>query len=391
MRIGIDASNIRRGGGVTHLVEILRAADPQRLGISDVVVWANREVLQQIEDRSWLTKRHHRYLEKSLAFRASWQRYLLRHDAISQGCDLLFFPGGTNSSGFRPAVVMSQNLLPFELRELRRYGFSSLTVKLLLLRATQSTSFRNASGVVLLSRYAKQVIERAMGRGFKRCSVIPHGINSRFLMAPRRQRPQSEFTSTEPCRVVYVSIVDQYKHQWHVVTAVAELRRMGYCVELELIGPYYLPALKRLQKSITKQSAKDFVHYRGAVDYAELHTRYRSADINIFASSCENMPNILLEGMAAGLPIACSNRGPMPEVLGEGGVYFDPEDPGDIRRALSLLIESAELRSRKSEISFKRASQFSWQKTADDTFAYLAEIARQECESSEGMARHKPA
>jgi len=44
--------------------------------------------------------------------------------------------------------------------------------------------------------------------------------------------------------------------------------------------------------------------------------------------------NILVEAMASGLPIACSNRGPMPEVLGDAGVYFDPEDPHDIARAL---------------------------------------------------------
>ena len=35
------------------------------------------------------------------------------------------------------------------------------------------------------------------------------------------------------------------------------------------------------------------------------------------------MPNTLVEAMASGLPIACSDRGPMPEVLGDGGVLFD--------------------------------------------------------------------
>ena len=43
------------------------------------------------------------------------------------------------------------------------------------------------------------------------------------------------------------------------------------------------------------------------------------SNIFIFASSCENMPITLIEGMASGLPIACSDRGPMPEVLQDGG------------------------------------------------------------------------
>ena len=48
------------------------------------------------------------------------------------------------------------------------------------------------------------------------------------------------------------------------------------------------------------------------------------ANLFIFASSCENMPNTLLEGMASGLPIACSDRGPMPETLQDRGILSMP-------------------------------------------------------------------
>jgi glycosyltransferase involved in cell wall biosynthesis len=51
------------------------------------------------------------------------------------------------------------------------------------------------------------------------------------------------------------------------------------------------------------------------------------------------MPNILLEAMAAGLPIACSNRGPMPEVLGTAGLYFNPENPAEIACAIRTVID----------------------------------------------------
>ena len=67
------------------------------------------------------------------------------------------------------------------------------------------------------------------------------------------------------------------------------------------------------------------------------------SNIFIFASSCENMPITLIEGMASGLPIACSDRGPMPEVLQDGGVYFNPEDCKSIVFAiekLSMIITS---------------------------------------------------
>jgi len=66
--------------------------------------------------------------------------------------------------------------------------------------------------------------------------------------------------------------------------------------------------------------AREFITQTGVVPPNDLATLLAEFDLFIFASSCENMPNTLLEGMASDLPIACSNRGPMPEVLRDGGV-----------------------------------------------------------------------
>jgi glycosyltransferase involved in cell wall biosynthesis len=118
------------------------------------------------------------------------------------------------------------------------------------------------------------------------------------------------------------------------------------------------------------------VRYLGRIPHNELHTRYAGADLCLFASTCENMPNILLEGMASGLPIACSNRGPMPEVLGDAGVYFDPEKPSEIASALRELIDSPSLRAKLAQSSFERAKRYSWRRCADETFRFLAEVAR---------------
>ena len=80
--------------------------------------------------------------------------------------------------------------------------------------------------------------------------------------------------------------------------------------------------------------------------------------------------------MAAGLPIACSNRGPMPEILKDGGVYFDPEVPMDISRALKKMIISTKLRKEKANVSYKIAKNFSWERCASDTFEFLSEFAK---------------
>ena len=97
----------------------------------------------------------------------------------------------------------------------------------------------------------------------------------------------------------------------------------------------------------------------------------KKADIGIFASSCEACPNIAIEYMAAGIPIASSHDGPMPEVLGEAAVYFDPEDRKTIEAALIDLIQSPDLRSKKATKAFDRAHDFTWAECADLTFAVL--------------------
>jgi glycosyltransferase involved in cell wall biosynthesis len=174
-----------------------------------------------------------------------------------------------------------------------------------------------------------------------------------------------------------VSIIDQYKHQWHVVEAVAALRSEGIPVLLDLVGPAYAPALARLKASIRRfDDEGSWIRYHGAIPFEALHQHYADADIGLFASSCENMPNILLETMASGLPIASSNRGPMPEVLGDFGVYFDPEKPMDIARALRELILDSKSRTELANASYQRATQFSWKLCADQTFEFLASVAK---------------
>jgi glycosyltransferase involved in cell wall biosynthesis len=207
-------------------------------------------------------------------------------------------------------------------------------------------------------------------------AIIPHGVDRQLARPPRAQRGIDDYSSEAPFRLLYISIVDQYKHQSEVAQAVALLRARGLPVSLELIGPAYGPALRRLRQTIHRVDPRGhFVHYRGALPFAALSAEYAKADMCVFASSCENMPNILLEGMVSGLPIACSNRGPMPEVLGDQGAYFDPENVEDIARVLSHLITSPEVRARLSAASFKRVSQYSWERCARQTFQFLAQVA----------------
>ena len=64
MRLGIDASNLREGGGITHLSELLRAATPAQHGIDRVVVWAGRNAIRRMPTKPWLECFHEPLLDR---------------------------------------------------------------------------------------------------------------------------------------------------------------------------------------------------------------------------------------------------------------------------------------------------------------------------------------
>lgn len=374
MRIGIDASNLRDGGGTTHLTELLRHASPQQHGFDSVVVWGGRDSLSGLPDAPWLTLHYVDALNGPLPSRILWQRRELARAATAEKCDVLFAPGGSYAASFRPVVTMFRNMLPFDAREMRRYAPSYIFFRLAALRVIQARTFRAADAVIFLNEFARDVCIRD-GVEPRRAPVVPHGISERFRVAPRPQRPIGEYSMEAPFRLLYTSIIDLYKHQWNVADAVLSLRREGLPVALDLVGRSYPPALRKLNAVLERYGDPNAVRVRGAVPHHELPSVYAGADGFVFASTCENMPNIMIEAMAAGLPIASSNKRPMPDILGDGGLYFDAEDPAAITAALRSLIVDPELRRKQAERSFALASAYSWERCARETFAVLAEVA----------------
>lgn len=372
MILGVDASNVRAGGGLTHLRELLAAAEPEAHGFERVVVWGGRTTLDALSPRPWLDARHIAALDRVLPARLAWQHVDLPVRA-RLGCDVLFSPGGLALTPFRPRVLVSQNMLPFEPEERARYGHSLARLRFELLARGQAASFASADGVIFLSDYARRVVSERLGAAPRRSAVIPHGIDARFRCAPRPPRAPGQ-----PLEVLYVSTVSPYKHQWNVVDAVGSLRAGGLPVSLRLVGGNdFAPSVERMREAIARVDPGGLgVRYEGVLPFEGLHEAYHRADVFVFASSCENLPNILIEAMASGLPIACSDRGPMPEVLGEAGLYFDPESPESIAHALRRLISEPALRSRLAQAAFDRAADYGWRRCASETLSFIGAAGR---------------
>lgn len=64
MILGIEASNIRTGGGLTHLKEVLSNATPSKFDFDTVVVWSSQSTLDKLPNFDWLDKQSHPYLNK---------------------------------------------------------------------------------------------------------------------------------------------------------------------------------------------------------------------------------------------------------------------------------------------------------------------------------------
>jgi len=371
--LGIDGSNLRSGGSLTHLTNLLAVAEPAAVGIDRVVVWAWKGLLDRMPEREWLEVRHEPEFERPLPVRVWWQRFQLPRRAAGS-CDLLFAPGGTAPHAFGPMVTMSRTMLPFEYDELFRYAVSPTPLRLLLLRFGQIRTFRRADGLIFLTEYAQRVIEQQIG-SHPHTAVIPHGLEDRFRIPPRPARPIQACSPSDPLRLLYVSIVDTYKHQWHVAEAVAALRSEGLPIAIDFVGPDHSSSRRRFRTTLARLDPNgEFLRYCGPVSHRELPEVLGAAELFVFASSCENMPNSLLEAMGAGLPVACAERGPMPEVLADTGEYFDPENPDSIAAALRRLVNDVDLRTRCAQAAHERAEQYSWRRCASETFDFLRSV-----------------
>jgi glycosyltransferase involved in cell wall biosynthesis len=376
LRIGIDASNIRSGGGLTHLTQLLSAGSPRNHSINEVVIWASQYSLSHLPDRPWLRRVHEPGLDGPAAYRLKWQKFSLGRLA-SEACDLLFVPGGIALHSFYPYVALSQNMLPFDAKEAGRYRSPKMVARLRLLRHLQKKTFEDATGVIYLHDYARQTIEGQLSHSPSTSAIVPHGIEDRFRLAPRTQIPFHKYSRSRPFRFLSVSIVNLYNHQEGIAQAIARLRRRGFPIVLDIVGPGYRPAIKRLRTTMERlDPMQDFIRHLGPVPFNKIHDTYHAADAFVFASTCENLPNILIEAMAAGLPIACSHRPPMPDVLHDAGFYFDPEDPYQLELVLEELLLRPDLRERHAQRAAEIANTYSWDRSAFLTYSFMSEVAR---------------
>jgi glycosyltransferase involved in cell wall biosynthesis len=376
MKIGIDASRNRSGGAIAHIVGVMDSIYAiEKFDVKEIHIWSHSRLLESISDRPWLVKHNPSYLEKNIFMQAFWQRFILRKELQRNQCSIVFNSSASSIGTFQPSVTLSQDMLPFEPGEMQRYRFGLGRLRLFFLKIMYINALKTSSAVIFLTNYAASMIQRVTGP-IKNYAVIPHGVNDSFRNVSKHEFLKKDSTEIE---CIYVSGLAPYKHQWHVVRAIKILRDEGVSISLSLVGGGSGNSLKRLNKEIQISDPENiFVKQHPFIPISDIPNMLSKSDIFIFASSCENMPITLIEGMASGLPIACSDRGPMPEVLQDGGTFFNPESSESIKQAIYQIINDPILRQRTIKKSLNLSSEYQWSKCAEETIGFLTETCKKE-------------
>lgn len=113
----------------------------------------------------------------------------------------------------------------------------------------------------------------------------------------------------------------------------------------------------------------------GYVSDAELRSLYSHAMCFVQASTYEGFGLPLVEAMALGVPVVCSTSASLPEVCGAAALYFDPNLPSDIARAINAVSRDSDMRSRMARAGFQQILIYDWDASAEECADYIFEVA----------------
>lgn len=370
MKIVINAYSARQGGGQTYLVNLLShlpVTDPPQ-----IEVFAPARL--KLPEHPQIKRVHANWPTENPLMRAAWERVALPRYLKRANADVLFCPGGLVAT--RPpkgckVVTMFRNMIPFDPVAMKALPFGLQWVRSQMLRRLMLKSMREADLTIFISDFARGVIER-MAR-IPNPVTIPHGVSD-FFRRGTEVLPKPELAGDKPY-LLYVSKMDVYKHHKEVVlafSALPEAMREGY--RLVLIGEAESAVAEQLRPLIAAHGMQRQVLLLGAVPYGQLPAFYQNAKAILFASSCENCPNILLEALASGRPVLSADVDPMPEFGGPDIGYFSPFDPASISRAMARVLDSPEIEKSLANAASQQSLRYNWVQTASETWAAIGHL-----------------
>ena len=114
----------------------------------------------------------------------------------------------------------------------------------------------------------------------------------------------------------------------------------------------------------------------GYIPLDDLPALYSAADIVAFPSWYEGFGLPALEAMRCGAPVVVSNRGALPEIIGDAALIADPDDPDGFGERIATVATDRQFRARLIERGMRHAARFTWKQTAELTLDLLRTVAR---------------
>lgn len=369
IRIGVNAHLLSlaesyRSAGINwylyNLLQHLPAADPA-IGYTLFMNEPRYQAGAGVQVRlSCLPTRHP-------AARILWEQAVQPWAARREGVDLLHGPAfvGPLLSG-RPFVVTIHDL------SFLRYPHNFRAGNRRYLQVFTRLSVQRARRVIAVSESTKRDVVHYYGIPPDRVDVIYHGVDAQFQPLPAADVAAFRAGQGLPERfLLFVGTLEPRKNVAHLLQAYARLP--GPRPPLVLVGGkgwLYDEIFARVE---TLGLAGE-VRFAGYVPAGDLPWWYNAAELFVYPSLYEGFGLPVLEAMACGVPVVCSDVSSLPEVAGDAALLVDPLDTNDLAEAMTCALEEADLRQGMIAKGLAQAARFSWERAARqlvDTFDAL--------------------
>lgn len=241
-------------------------------------------------------------------------------------------------------------------------------------QAMQQEKYRfaqdHADAIIAISECTKQDIIRFLGIEAERIHVVHAGVTPEFRPLPEAvvQNVLAKWELAPQSYILHVGTIEPRKNLVRLVEAYERVWRKRPLTTPKLVlagaaGWFF----KEVFATIENLGLEEQVIYVGRVAEADLPALYNGALFLAYPSLYEGFGMPPLEAMACGTAVLTSNTSSLPEVVGEWGLLVEPEHTDSIAAGLQKLIDDTSLRQRLAQGGLQQASQFTWQKAAQDT------------------------
>jgi glycosyltransferase involved in cell wall biosynthesis len=222
---------------------------------------------------------------------------------------------------------------------------------------------RRSDRVIADSRSTRDDLVELLGVRSDRIDVVPLGLGGVRREAPLPEREvRARFGLSERRVVLSLSAKRPHKNLLALIGALARIPAEGR--PLLVLPGYPTWHEAELRARSAAAGVTEDVCFLGWLSGEELEGLWALAEAFVFPSLYEGFGLPVLEAMARGVPVTCSDASSLPEVAGEAALLFDPRDESAIAAALERLLSDRELREQLRARGLARVAEFTWERTA---------------------------